>query len=319
MTPSLLLCCALLAAPIETAHRRVVTVDGASLALYRYRASGTGTPVLLLADLGFGRALVDPLARALVVAGHVVYVAELRGQGASSAGSSLRSWVHLDLPAIAEQLAREHPGPLDLVAHGWAGSLAMAATTRELPVRRVVALNTPFTAEPPTRELETFVARGGHFATFASSPEGAASFERLFVMGSPIAPERVEALRVHARDLSPGLACEWLAWLRTGDLPLDDGSTVRGRLTQYDRPTLLLLGLANNVAGPELCGPLRTQTHAPVTVRTFSRFDVGDDFSHVTLLAGSNAARLVFPRIIDFLSVAPSASGTWPPAEGGLP
>jgi predicted alpha/beta hydrolase len=310
VTATLLCLVALLAAPApEVAHRRVIAADGASLALYRYQLAGSGPgrpAVLLLADLGFDRGLLEPLARALALGGRTAYVAELRGQGASDPGFSLRAWVHLDLPAIARAIARDEPGPLDLVAHGWAGTLALAATTRELAVRRVVALNTPVIAEPPVAELEAFLIDGGRYETWGTSPAAAAGFARLYVMGSAIAPGVLAGLLARARDLRPAMAREWLTWLRLGDLPLDDGTTVRGRLARFDRPALLLLALADNVAGPELCAPLRSLTGAAITVRSFSRFDSGDDLSHVTLLAGSNAPRLVFPLITAFLD-APEA------------
>ncbi len=78
----------LAAAPVElrVSHRKVVTEDGAALALHRYLPPGDGLgapPVLLIADVGFGRPLFDcaggGLARFLAAEGRAVYVAELRG------------------------------------------------------------------------------------------------------------------------------------------------------------------------------------------------------------------------------------------------
>lgn len=301
---------ALATAPeLTVSHRRVVTDDGASLALARYLPPGGGVarpPVLLVGELGFGRPLFDlageGLARWLASRGYAVYVAELRGQGAASPGGSLRAWVHLDLPAIAAVIARERTGPVDLVAHGWGGALALAAAGRELPVRRAVALNTPMEAEVPSALAERFLASGGHFSDFAGSPQGAHDFELLFAMDSEFPARTLATLRVRGtRDLSAGQAAEWLAWMRTGDLPLDDGSSVLARLRAYDRPTLLVLALGDGFAGPELCAPLRDASRAAVQLRTYSRFETGDDFSHVSMLLGTQAPSRVFPEIDRFL------------------
>ncbi|MCC6333809.1 MAG: alpha/beta fold hydrolase [Myxococcales bacterium] len=290
-------------------HRRVVASDGASLALYRYLPPGKGegrSPVLLVGEIGFGRPLFDlhreGLARWLAARGYAVYVAELRGQGKANAGASLRAWIHLDLPAIARVIAAEQSEPIDLVAHGWGGTLALAAAGRELPVRRVVALSTPVEAEVPSALAGAFLAEGGHFSDFAASPGGAWDFELLFAMETKFPPQTLEALRaLGTRDLSSGQAAEWLAWMRLGDLPLDDGTTVRSRLLDFDRPTLLFLALGDGFAGPELCAPLRDTSKAAVRLRTFSRFETGDDFSHVSLLLGAKAPSRVFPELEAFL------------------
>jgi predicted alpha/beta hydrolase len=300
-------------------HRRVVSSDGASLALYRYLPPGGGVlrpPVLLVGEIGFGRLLFDlhreGLARWLAARGYAVYVTELRGQGRADAGFTLRAWIHLDFPAIAKVIVEERGQPFDLVAHGWAGTLALAAAGRELPVRRVVALSTPVDAEVPSALAEAFLAGGGHFSDFAASPGGARDFELLFAMETRFRPRTLAALRaLGTRDLSRGQAREWLTWMRTGDLPLDDGTTVRGRLRDFDRPTLLFLALGDGFAGPELCAPLRDVSRAPVRLRTFSRFETGDDFSHVSLLLGSNAPALVFAELDSFLSA--DWGGTSPP------
>lgn len=295
---------------VEVAHRRVVAEDGAALALYRYQRAQSrkdGRAVLLVADAGFGRSLFDlyghGLARWLAARGRRVFVAELRGQGASSGGSSMRSWVHLDFPAIARALAEEAPGPFDVVAHGWTGSLVLAAAGRELNVRRVVALNTPMHAEVPSALAETFLKAGGAFSQLAASAEGARQFDLLFAMDSKFPGRVLESLRViGVRDLPAPIAAEWLAWMRTGDLVLDDGTSVVSRLRAYDRPTLLFLALGDGFAGPELCSPLRDETKAQVRLRTLSRFELGDDFSHVGLLLGAGAPSAVFPEIERFFA-----------------
>lgn len=313
MSEALVLSLLLLATPAELqiSHRKVITADGAALALHRFVPAGGGLslpPVLLLADVGFGRPLYDfkgaGLARWLAARGRAVYVAELRGQGASDAGHSLRTIVHLDLPAIARAIAAERPGPVDLIAQGFIGSLAIAATTRELQVRRVVALNTPALAEEPTELARAFLSSGGRFSSLASSPEGFREFEQLFAMGTRIDRSVMRALAGTTRDLSRGVSSELLTWMETGDLPLDDGTTVVSRLRASDRPTLLLLGLADGFTPPESCAPLRELSKGKVRIQMFSRMVEGDDFAHASLLLGERASTMVFPSIERYLAEA---------------
>jgi pimeloyl-ACP methyl ester carboxylesterase len=292
---------------VQVAHRKVVTADGAALALYSFRPAGlegadAKRPVLIISDVGFGRALVTPLAEHLARSGRRVFVAELRGQGAAEPAHSLRTTFTLDFPAIAWAIRLETRGqPVDLIAHGYLGTLALAATTHGLSVERAVALNTPALAEPPTVLLADFLAHGGRFSTLASSPEGFGAFVALFAMGSRAQRRELAAAAGAARDLGPGVSRELLAWMQTGDLPLDDGTSVKGRLARYDRPTLLLLGLADAFAPAEACAPLRELAKGPVKVRLFSRVVQGDDYAHASLFTGERAARQIFPEIEEFL------------------
>lgn len=299
---SLVLLAALATAPGQVSHRRVTTADGVALALYRYslqQAPDDAPPVLLLADAGFGRRLLAPLAEHLAQTGREVFVAELRGQGAADPGFSLRSVVHLDLPAIAEALGGRE---VDLVAHGYVGSLALAAAGRELKVRRVVGLATPFSPEPPTVLVRQFLEAGGRFSTLSSSPEGYDAFTQLFALQARGDPRTFSAFAsVGARDLSRPVAAELATWMTLGDLPLDDGTTVLERLRAFDRPTLLLVGLADAWAPPEACVLLRERSKAKVEVRLFSRVLESDDFAHVALLLSARAPRDVFPRVEEFL------------------
>ena len=279
-------------ATVPVSHRRVTAEDGAALALYRYgEPRGEARPVLIVVDVGFDHSLAAPLAEFLAEHGRTVFVAELRGQGAASSGFSLRTMLHVDLPAIARAIGE----PVDLIAHGYVGALAMAAAGHELAVRRVVALNAPFAPEPPTELQEWFLSDGGHFSTLFASPEGFEAFTQLFAMGSP------SEGRVTARDLSRPAASELLTWLRAGDLPLDDGTSVAARLRAFDRPTLMFLAMGDTWAPSESCTPLRERSRAKVRFISFSRFTHGDDFAHVTLLRGVNARRFVFAPIEEFL------------------
>lgn len=330
-----------LAAPrapeLHVSHRKVRTDDGAALALYRYSPPGEGVgrpPVLLVPDLGFGREVFDAdgqgLARWLASRGALVFVAELRGQGKAEASKGLATAVRVDLPAVLAAIRKERAEPVDVVAHGWMGTLVLAATVKELEgqVRRVVALNTPVLAEVPSALVEQFLSGGGKLADLTSTNRGAGDFELMFAMASKFPPRVLSAVETGGvRDLGETQATELLGWMKSGDLglaPMRDGppfalsaqgaskgaehqdppaappDTVLARLRAYDRPTLQLLALADGWASPELCSPLREVSKAKITLQTFSRFVHGTDYSHVSVLLGQQAPATVFPRIDDF-------------------
>ncbi len=300
-------CLALLLAvspELTVSHRRVTTPDGVALAVYRYERAGTkvSTPVVLVPDVGFTRAAYDfegrGLARTLAESGRTVFIAELRGQGKSGPGVSLEAMAR-DLDVVLDAIEVKQ---IDLVVHGWAGSVVLAVNEDDPRIRRVIAFNTPLLAEVPSALAENFLLDGGRFSTLASSPAGAQVFELLFSMWSkfPTGSDR-GLLATGTRDLSKPVAAELLTWMRSGDLPLATGSVVQ-KLTGWKKPTLLLVGLADGFASPELCAVWRERAPASVKLRSFSRLETREDFSHLSLLLGSNAPAIVFPLVNDFLS-----------------
>jgi pimeloyl-ACP methyl ester carboxylesterase len=299
------------APPLHVAHRRVTSSDGVALALYRYtlEEGAAGPAVLLVPELGMGRAVFDlegeGLARYFAARGRRVYVAELRGQGAATSPASrlaLAAVVRRDLPAVLEASGERE---VDLLVHGYAGTLALAAATRELQgrVRRVVALATPVLPEVPSPVALEVLRAGADFRALSADPLGARALELLFTFQGRFKPGRLEALSAHALfPLGAPLAADLLKWMQTGDLPLGDGTTVLTRLASYDRPTLVFCGLADGFANPEFVTPLATVSKAKVTLRTFNRFELAhEDYSHLSLVMGERAAAEVFEPARRFL------------------
>lgn len=309
-------------APGEGVYRcKVLTSDGVALATYRYAPPGGGLtrpPVLLLADLGLGRAAFDldgrGLARRLQQAGRDVYVVELRGHGSSDVPLDWRlaDLVRRDLPAVVAAIGQRRPGLVDLVAHGYVGTLAMAATVRELEGRvgRVVALSTPALLEVPNPRLEALLERGGAFARLAQLPEGRKELGLLLAHHGVFRRGVRDALLSGLSDLGAAASGDLLAWMRSGDLELGPGDGVAARLSRYDRPTLLFLPVANNFAPSELASPFRELApSAPFRVRLLSRFEQhGEDYSHLSLLQGAAAERDVWAPLLAFLEAPERAA-----------
>lgn len=312
----IVLCAAVLAQgadQLSVSHRKVTASDGVALALYRYAPAALvdgQRAVVLIPDFGMTRAAFDfqgdGLARWLAARGRLTYVAELRGQGkAAGVGWSPAQVVERDLPAIAAAIPG---GPFDLVVQGWSGTLVLAATTRELKgrVARVVALNTPAEFSLPSTLAETVLRAGGKVGNLGNDADGARAFELLFALGAKIRAPQLSALRSAAFvDLGATGSAGLLGWMKSGDLALADGDTVKARLARYDLPTLQFLGLADGWANPELCSPLREVSKAKVTLRTFSRFEpVAEDYSHLSMLLGAGAPKDLFAPALAFLDRA---------------
>ena len=294
--------------PMRVLHRTLQMGDGGTVKVYRYVPVGGGrlrAPVLLVPDLGFRRDVFDldgrGLAPWLTSRGFEVYVLE------PGAGRGLVDFASQDLPAALSVIREHRQEPVDLIAHGYAGTLALAACSKELKgeVGRVVALSTPVLPEVPNKLAEAVLARGGKFTRLSLDPAGAASFDLLFAKHGRFAGRVLSDLRsTGVVDLGDAAAKELLGWMRSGDLSLGDGTTVKSRMAAFDRPTLLFLALRNNWAHPEFAAPLRElAAGAPVKLRSMSLMQYhAEDYTHLSLLQGDGAPDEVFEPIRDFLT-----------------
>jgi pimeloyl-ACP methyl ester carboxylesterase len=302
----------------KVARRKVRSGDGAALALYRYAPDGGGggrPAVLLVPDLGFGREVFDlqgeGLAPFLRRHERDTYVVELRGQGSAEAPAawSLSEWATLDLPAAVDAVRQAHPGgPIDLVVHGYGGALAIAAASRELEgkVRRVIALSPAVAPEVPNEVVRRLLATPGTLSR--AVPERA--FEMLFTRDGNLSGWQRGLLEKNGpRDLGQSAAKDLLRWMEAGDLTFPDGTTVRGRIAAYDRPTLVVLPMIDNYAHAEFAEPLRALApKAKVQLRSLSRLYLeAEDYTHLSMLHGRGAARDIFLPALGFLDAAEAA------------
>lgn len=301
------------AASAATFHRSVRAGDGVRLALYRYANPASRRPaVLLVPGLGMNRRAFDldgrGLAPFLAEQGRDVFVLEPRGVGASGGQGAwhLSDWVKWDLPAAVAAVQRAHPGKLDLVAVGFGGTLALAATVRELEgrVHRVVALSTPVLPELPNRLLAAILAHHGPLGSLYVEPTGARAFELLYLHHGRFQDRSVGGLEAAIfHDLGEPASHEWLGWMETGDLRLADGEPISSRLSRYALPTLLFLPQGDNLAHAEFASPLReVAPRAKVRMALLNRLGgMAEDYAHLSMLLGTHADRDVFARLLAFL------------------
>ncbi|HVE84217.1 MAG TPA: alpha/beta fold hydrolase [Myxococcales bacterium] len=301
----------------KISRRKVLSADGAALALYRYSPDGGGAgrpAVLLVPDLGFGRECFDlqgeGLAPFLQRRGLDTFVAELRGQGNADAPAAwaLSEWATLDLRAVVDAVQAVHPGPLDLVVHGYGGGLAIAAAPRELQgkVRRVVALSPAVAPEVPNPVVRRLLGLPGTLSRAAQER----AFDLLFAHGAAMGGATRGLLeRSGPRDLGQSAARDLLRWMEEGDLPFPDGTRVRERIAGYDRPTLVVLPMLDNYAHAEFAEPLRALApRARVQLRSLSKLYMErEDYTHLSMLHGRGAPQDVFAPALAFLDAPEEA------------
>lgn len=284
--------------------------DGSTVGLLRaHPAASTGAhPVLLIPDFGLAPEVFSfrerGLLHALVDAGREVVVLDWRR---TSHVGGLTSLVSQVLPAAILATAGSSERPVDVVAHGYAGSLVLAASVVESAGRigRVVALSTPVELQVPSPMLERMLASGGALRSLSLQPEGLRSLELLLADGGQYPTGFWNRIRrAGLLNLPPRVAADLLAWMREGTLRLGEGDTLTSRLARYDRPTLLFLPLGDNLAHPEHAAPLRELSpRAAIQLLQLSRFDLmSEDYAHLSMLQGRDAPRDVWAPALRFLA-----------------
>lgn len=162
----------------DTPSRFVASPDGARIAVFSAgRSAVPGPPILLVhgttADHRTWRVVAPELATR-----HAVHAIDRRGRGDSTDGPPGGYAIEReldDLAAVAEAIAAEAGGPVDVVGHSLGGRIALGASLRTAAIRRIVAYESAPTADaraPGERDtlldaLRADLARGDHDAVLA--------------------------------------------------------------------------------------------------------------------------------------------------------
>ncbi len=305
---------AIVAAPWAHVHTlELEAEDGQALRLTRYlpHAEDRAAPaVICVADFGVDRGAFAFSAAGWVgllnELGRTVYVAEVRGQRpakALAATPPLEGVVRYDMRAIARAVRGDGHPVFDLVAHGYAGALAMAGLAGDISLHQVIALSTPVEPDRSAglflRTLSEHVAFDGLWA----SERGRHAFNLLLLEGGRFAPGAVAAARAGlVRGIPARVADALVSWAETGDVIFENGQRLGARWARLHAPVLLFLPQADAVAPAEFSVPLQDRASARVVLRALSRADgLGEDYTHLSLLLGRGVASDLGPTVRRFL------------------
>ena len=190
--------------------RVITSPDGTRIVVFRNGA--TNAPPLVLvhgttADHTTFRAIGPRLADTFAL-----YALDRRGRGAS--GDTLPYSIERefeDVAGVAEVLAAEHGGPIDVVGHSYGGRTALGAALLTDAVRRVVcyegapsppgASYHPAGVEHRLRECLAGGDRDGALAMFLTEVVGMSSTDLAAYRANPVWPTRAAAADTILREL----------------------------------------------------------------------------------------------------------------------
>jgi pimeloyl-ACP methyl ester carboxylesterase len=217
----------------EAPTRRVRSRDGTRIALF---ADGSGPPLVLVHGTT-GDHTTFRVVGPMLAGRHTIHAIDRRGRGSS--GDTLPYAIereYEDLAAVAETLAAETGGPVDLVGHSYGGRSALGAALLTPAIRRVVsyegAPTPPGTSyHPPGIEarLRDLLDRGDRdeaLATFMRDVVGMPPAELAAYRTNPVWPARAAAAGTILREL---------------EAEADPSASV-DRLAAVQQPVLQLLG-----------------------------------------------------------------------------
>lgn len=239
--------------------------DGTRIASFR---SGVGSPIVLVhgaaADHTTWRAVAPLLSRA-----HTIHAVDRRGRGSS--GDTLPYAIEReqeDVAAVADGIAAETGGPVDVVGHSFGGRVALGAALLSPNVRRLVVYEgaplldpaaeidpashlSPARREALLSELEALASAGdndGLLARFMTVVVGMPPEELAAYRASATWPVRAAAAPTVIREMrssgsgAPGESGELGAPGASTDAGAPTESGESGALARLRIPVLLLVG-----------------------------------------------------------------------------
>lgn len=286
--------------------------DGTRLALHRLRG-GAGRPPLLLVHgafcnhrlwLGGGGRGLGP---ALAAAGFDVWLADLRGHGASDPAPrrTIEQWIRRDAPALVSAvLAHSGASCCTWIGHSAGGVVGSAYAGSAQAVGRLGGL--VLLGAPGPATLRGW-RRAGAYAIGAGTAWG----------GSVQVPGAV--LRLGPEPEPARLLHHWMRWNLAGEWRGEDGTDYLARLAAAEVPLLAIAGAGDLLAPPDAVQDLTARFGSADRTLLVAAVEGGwsADLSHGGLVLGAGARDEVLPALLDWLqprATRASVSVHTPPA-----
>ncbi len=286
--------------------------DGVRLALHRL-PGGAGRPPLLLVHgafcnhrlwLGSGGRGLGP---ALAAAGFDVWLADLRGHGASDVAPrrTIEHWIRRDAPALVEAvLAHSDASRCTWIGHSTGGVAGAAYAGSAGAAGRLEGL--VLLGAPGAATLRGW-RRAGAYAIGAGTAWGGS----LPVPGAPLrlGPEPEPARLLH----------HWMRWNLEGEWRGEDGEDYLARLAEAGVPLLAVAGAGDLLAPPAAVADLAARFGSADSTLLVAGTAGGwsADLSHAALVVGAAARDEMLPALLHWLNgrtTRPSVSVCTPPA-----
>ena len=137
-------------------HRLVRSADGTAIAVFESGAAGRGTRPLVLVHGTTADHLTFRVVGPMLGRRRRLFAIDRRGRGASGDGAAYAIEREFeDVAAVAELLAAETDGPIDIVGHSYGGRCALGASLLTPSIRRIVCYESaPAPADRPYQRAD---------------------------------------------------------------------------------------------------------------------------------------------------------------------
>jgi pimeloyl-ACP methyl ester carboxylesterase len=152
---------------VSAVARRVSSLDGTPIAVFESGTEEPGTRPLLLIHGTTADHLTFRVVAPLLGRRRRLHAIDRRGRGASGDGPGYSIEREFeDVAAVAEAVASQHGGPVDLLGHSFGGRCALGAALQSSAIRRVVCYEgAPGADGRPYQPPELLDRLGAHLAS----------------------------------------------------------------------------------------------------------------------------------------------------------
>jgi pimeloyl-ACP methyl ester carboxylesterase len=193
-------------------ERLVISPDGTPIAVFESGAAAPGTQPLILVHGTTADHLTFRVVGPILARSRRLHAIDRRGRGASGDGPSYTVEREFeDVAAVAEAVAAEDGGPVDVAGHSFGGRSALGASLLTSSIRRVVSYegapapaNEPYQSAGLVERLRRHLDRGDREAvleTFMREVVGMDDAGLARFRADPVWPLRVAASHTIPREL----------------------------------------------------------------------------------------------------------------------
>ncbi|MEP3636113.1 MAG: alpha/beta fold hydrolase [Paracoccaceae bacterium] len=254
--------------------------------LFRYGSSDTGPTVLLTHGTFSNIDTLTPLAAFLDAQGMRVFGIEWRDRGGRPGGFTYDDIADLEISEAIRTIAGSQG--LHLIGHS-GGGLAL-----------ILGLHLNPDLRPMIRSLTSLATQATHL--HQSSWRFRTGLRLMRVFGRLTGYWTVRVSRLGPCNESAALQAQWLDWNHAGRMTDPSGNDVFAGLKDWKLPVMAVAApLDTDIAPRDGCQTLAKAFGKTGQFHIATRESDGEDFTHSRLIRSRGAARVLWPRIAEFI------------------